>query len=498
MPTEDWTELRRIEWEYLAAQIQIENLSESLLIIPRPDLITVKRNEEYGVDVLMEGENASTSLPMPQNDIRPGEFLSGADIHGNPVGDYTGTKISLANLYQGSRSIRGDGKFSMGGMLDTVSCEYPNEGPIHKVIEYCVSGPKIRIFPRTTEKDFEATSKVDRPLSESAVPDFWSYKVPVKTGQSNRDSIYLSNKHFEVLCAKVQNGFVPKWLCATGVHFGPQKESQDPEYRAKVLEALSFAFGRRLVSVGHSFFNSGHYPLLQFARHPYSHNLKAECAHQSYVPTHLEANYSQNIETTTAIAAGLYLDNREKYSLNDVLWNTWIARGFPWGMNLVAYSGALESLAKTWLTANPDRGVYIPKDEFNNKLSVIFSEIEKTLPNTDNWKIILNKLKGVNSIGSADRLKKFIQALGLPIGDVEKNIFAARNRFAHGGNFASTHTVFLSNATKAYETLINRVLLGVLGYKGKYVDYSTYGFPMRELSQPLGGPEGDGKLNLPK
>lgn len=69
----------------------------------------------------------------------------------------------------------------------------------------------------------------------------------------------------------------------------------------------------------------------------------------------------------------------------------------------------------------------------------------------------------------------------------------AGNKGAHGGSFSPQQHQALSNITHAYESLLHRVLLLLLGWKGAYIDYSTHGFPRRELLKPLGGPADDGK-----
>jgi len=42
--------------------------------------------------------------------------------------------------------------------------------------------------------------------------------------------------------------------------------------------------------------------------------------------------------------------------------------------------------------------------------------------------------------------------------------------------------------------LLNRLLLKLLEYDGIYVDYSTDSFPVRNINEPLGGPNNDRKI----
>lgn len=494
----DISGVRHIEWEYLSVKAEVANLSPSPNIIPHPDRATIARNDDYGFDFTMEGDGAPFMSPSPHANVRSGELLSGEDITATPSSIPKSAKITLHSVHAGSRSICGDGKFTIQGILSGITCERNNPESVRRVIEYCVSGPDLDFSTQSTAREFSTTSTVTRTVSESPTPDFWAYKFPLQHRSMSRDSFYVANSSFEVLAARAPENLAPKWLKPISIQFGPQPLATDADYRARVLESLSFALGRRLISIGHTFLDKDHYPIKQKSVRPYSDNLKHECAARSIAPCHKEWDHGSFSEARISQIAELYLKARSNLSLNDVLWDVWIARSFPWGMNLVAYSGALEQLAKAWLSTDENRGAYVPHEEYKQNIGVAILELIKTLPNSDSWKPIANKLKNANSIGSADRVKKFLDGIHLPIGEVEKNVLIARNRFAHGGASASFgKEIFLSVTTKAYETLISRAILKTIGYSGTYVDYSTYEFPERDLDQPLGGPEGDGKLPLP-
>ena len=44
----------------------------------------------------------------------------------------------------------------------------------------------------------------------------------------------------------------------------------------------------------------------------------------------------------------------------------------------------------------------------------------------------------------------------------------------------------------ALHSLFNRLVLRITEASDFYIDYSTYGYPVRDINDPLGGPEGDG------
>jgi hypothetical protein len=104
-----------------------------------------------------------------------------------------------------------------------------------------------------------------------------------------------------------------------------------------------------------------------------------------------------------------------------------------------------------------------------------------------------NKLDGLNQKSSNMKYKNFFDSLSLTIGDVEEKALRERNNPAHGFHYKESQYQDLMLTTNALYTLFNRLLLSITKASDCYIDYSTYGFPVRDLKDPLGGPEGDGK-----
>ena len=82
----------------------------------------------------------------------------------------------------------------------------------------------------------------------------------------------------------------------------------------------------------------------------------------------------------------------------------------------------------------------------------------------------------------------FFDGIDLPIGDLENKAIGARNFAAHGSiNESKTSILEQHKLAMAYETLISRVILKLIGYSGNYVDYGTLGYPERDINCPVGG-----------
>jgi hypothetical protein len=502
MGNKDFSQLRGVEWECLQSPAKVVDLSKTTYLLPQPESLTVRRDADYSLSFVAEGTGAKLGAPYGPAAFRPGEITSGESVKGVFSGPRT--PIDLEGVSSGPRQIRGDGVFSIEGVVYSVRCEWQQVAP-HRIVEYCASGPRLGFHTKGTSRDFGSNTKVERQVPESQTPDFWSYQIPGMGAHSGWDSFYIRNKYFEVFCTSVDKEIAPEWLAPISIQFGPDAQAFDKKYRREVLEALSFALGRRLIIVGHTTFDAASNPIEQFAVAPYSENIRKECEHATLAPCHREWETGSFSETTVAQLAEAYLTNRGSLHLDEVIFNWWIARSLPLGMNIVAYTGALEALAAAWLAADPNRSAYIPKDEFKAKVAPAIDVIEKQqsvalpagAPLPAPWKAVIGKLRNANSVGAADRVRKFLEAVNLPTAGVEKVLLNSRNKYAHGGVLSGKEVEFLVLVRRCFETFLNRVMLKAIGSAVEYIDYSTLDFPKRRIDDPLGGPDGKQKLDEP-
>ena len=85
-------------------------------------------------------------------------------------------------------------------------------------------------------------------------------------------------------------------------------------------------------------------------------------------------------------------------------------------------------------------------------------------------------------------MKDFFEELGLNIDAAEKKAIKARNKMIHSRVTASGQEQIkdLVRLSFAYRTLFHRVMLKLLGYSGKYIDYATEGLPERTVEEAVG------------
>jgi hypothetical protein len=78
--------------------------------------------------------------------------------------------------------------------------------------------------------------------------------------------------------------------------------------------------------------------------------------------------------------------------------------------------------------------------------------------------------------------------LGLDIGTLERKAISTRNKMIHSTITTNGQEQLeeLIRLSFAYRTLFHRVILRILDYSGKYIDYATEGLPERAVEEAIG------------
>ena len=87
----------------------------------------------------------------------------------------------------------------------------------------------------------------------------------------------------------------------------------------------------------------------------------------------------------------------------------------------------------------------------------------------------MNRLRNAFTLVVTDRFKFFFDKINLDLDTNEWNAIKARNKSAHGGSIIiidqeKRRDMILCGF--AYETIIHKILLRLLKYSGRYIDYS--------------------------
>ena len=95
-------------------------------------------------------------------------------------------------------------------------------------------------------------------------------------------------------------------------------------------------------------------------------------------------------------------------------------------------------------------------------------------------------IEGMNRMAVNEQLTHFFKGLNMTIGDAEKKALRARNFSAHGSFGDNTDYQEQYMISQVYECILVRVILKLLKYDGKYIDYGTLGYPEKNIDCPIG------------
>jgi hypothetical protein len=495
-------DLQAIEADLLFSPMLVEKIQPLPSLSPNPSEILIRRDKDFEIEIELRGQ------------LAPGEILRDREIR---LGTVSEGESTVGKSAEGERIVRLNGIRSTGRPISTGDREFKDIGSVFRVTEEYQSGLSphsviMHLLGRPSGMFWGGSKRTSRngeiQLCRSGYEELGKLKT-IKFphsgghGEENRSDCFLvKSPHGVVLYSKGAGNELSRRFQPSYLHFISGKAIEEENARHDFLEAFSFAFGKRFVEIGHTELDESVAFIRRSSRSPYSYNLKREVLASELPPTAIHTDRFENDidENKISNLVNLYLDAQTGMNLSEVMWRIWIARAMPLGQQLVSYAAALETLMGSWFSKpeNESRTVYVAKAAFKDKTGDFLAELRKatfrTEDETADWKKIISQLESANRLSIADRFKHFMSSLQLQVGEVEMELWAARNLFAHGNDIRDIDAKRLVVLRRCYEALLNRCILRIIGFNGVYRDYSCMDFPARALETALAGPDGTGKI----
>jgi hypothetical protein len=354
---------------------------------------------------------------------------------------------------------------------------------------WCLNGPE-RDFPYSMGTSRKRVVRYER--SRHGFPDH--VHTHTRNKGDTRDAVMLPPPvcgTAPAVLATVPNGLpIDYALRPVAIEFLLTASGKAPVWEEiePYLAAVSFVIGRRLIPVGFTLFNNKSWPSLHELCSAWSIDLGAECKRSGAPPVHISHN-------ALSCLIPRFVDRVVELKLIDAMWLVWLAQSVPLEVSLPILASALECMKIAWFksTKTKSGGRYMPAADWDSVSGEAIKVLHDALEGRPYADRIERKVQGVNNRSGNESFEHFFEELELPFGEVELSAIRARNKAAHGGSFSPSEGDALYDTASAYRSLVYRVMLALLEWEGDYVDYSTYGFPSRQLKEKLGGPAGDGK-----
>lgn len=454
--------------------------------------LELRRSSTWGLEVLGLGK-ASRSTPVPRSRARPGELvepvtLNGADasgsfrvelrevyindVHSVDGGPLTVTMSAQAGRIEFGSTVEGSGTcfvWCLNGPRDISPLHYTEREQVDRY---------VRRRPGEADRVFEANEHDGFTLDFLCLPGFGG---PCK----------------QVALNWIDEKVAPSQIRPMSLEFQLADSATTPTWDDidLYIAAISFVLGRQLIPVGFTIFDASVNPRVHEVRAAWSPNLESELQHASVSPVPLGGAPSPAKESAIGTLVMALQREADTFGLVDALSRLRLAKVGVMEAAIPNLAAALEGIMSTWFKSSKtkSKGKYLDDAAWSAALDAPLAALNTNLRAHSSAERIIRRVKAANHFGVNERFEQFFAELGLRVGDVEQDAIRARNKAAHGGTYERSAYRQLLNRTNAYRTLLHRTILKIIGWTGEYTDYSTYGYPVRPLDAPLGGPEGGGK-----
>jgi hypothetical protein len=314
----------------------------------------------------------------------------------------------------------------------------------------------------------------------------------------------FSNQKMSLIVGDIIDDIAPKRYKPGFLEFDNLNSNCLPSEDTKqtILSALSFALGRQLVSVGGTSLAKDGDRIGFTSREIH---LLGENAYKqpNKPPTSLglvQQEWCLDERKISRIISAV-ATKMETINIEYPLFLIWLGLTSPLDVQAAHLGAAIESLRDSYCTVENELStLLVPKGTWKTKIrkplidafDKIITSLDKGSIDNTGQEILRRKLKDLNKKSSNMQYEEFFDLLPLKVGKVELQALRERNRPAHGHRYKPSEYHKLSMTINALYSLFNRLVLKMTNASDCYIDYSTYGYPVRDIDHPLGGPEGDG------
>jgi hypothetical protein len=475
-----------LEWEILREPLIITNISPQKELPELKKRLEIKRGNDYKLLAILYFKDSSFTGNLRHSSNIAGSFHKGFDINCY----YFASVCTLESCVLGKTTLRMGQEDSE--QLDTSAINFQklriksnSEEEGTHLVEWYLNGPTSHVFHGATERKVTRNYIRERVFSKEKID---SIDISKDSSSFGVDFLKIRIDDLQFLITKVPQGIGPVWSSNIGIEYR-QTWGRIPDYfeREKIYEFCSFIFGRQLLPVGYTIYDKNEKVLESYAENP-SGNAKSFCLNQYDLPPvrlfPVSTVGHDNAENIIEKLFPSYLELREPLCLKEALWNYWVSRDTPVGINLPILASAVESIINGWFkyTKSKSKGVFMPKNDFELLLKDEIESVTKKLRTIANGDKIVEKMLKAYELGIMERYRVFFEEINLAVNNPDWDAIRERHKFVHGhALFDDVDWECVIQHVRTLETLLNKILLKLLGYSGTFIDRSVIGWNDQQL-----------------
>jgi len=429
--------------------------------------------------------------------LRPGEFLPylGDTVGNTEFGELV--RLKGVSIHSSNSNKPSEQKVFINAEVNEVEV-INGEAPITTHVEWIVNFSLPYTFSRVTTREQYDTFTRQRSNREKIERN--SIRKENMSSDNFCCDCTVEGKNWSLVVGKVTEKVSDPETLPGFIEFSDINNCLPSENTKQIiLASLSFTIGRQVVSAGSTSLAEGGDRV--------SYTVKKVCLlgqentykQRSMPPTPLDHTLQKSFVDDNKVSSIVNAVAAKMKDLNMEypLFLLWLGQVSPLDVRAAHLGAAIESLRDSYYNLET---TLLPKNVWKTAIKApllktfddVTANLDEATKESAAINILRNKLGNLNDKSSNMKYEEFFDLISLNIGKVEKAALRERNRPAHGSRYSSNQYPGLAMTTNALYTLFNRIVLKLTNAADCYIDYSTYGYPVRDIDHPLGGPEGDG------
>lgn len=346
-----------IDWEHFEFPIQITNLifTNTLYKLPSDCVIEVRRDEQYKLIAFISGVISDISKIRDEFGNVAGTFPEEELIQGTDANRLWRFELSGCIVDQPGGPINpmdGSLRFTSQVHFNTLKRLpfYPPPVMSGKGVRYewFLAGRFQVNWPKGTDRKVrKETSKIRKGIDES------TSHTSSEALSSGKDYLVIDSAGLKCIVAEVPKELGPKWAKCICIEYREAFGIPTDEIREGISELVSFVLGTHLLYIGATTLMDNYF-LGQEAHSPWGSDIQATCKAPTFPPVRLNIHYDWgHVELLINRLLPAYLEKVDSLQLRGALWNYWVARQLPSGVDLPLFSSAIEAIVARVLKTTP-------------------------------------------------------------------------------------------------------------------------------------------------
>lgn len=272
----------------------------------------------------------------------------------------------------------------------------------------------------------------------------------------------------------------------------------DEDVRRRIRTSLSYSLGMYLVYLGHTVFCEK-WEMISF-KAVSAYSLDKKVFNNPIMPpapigTQIPAGMATNLLNPTSLSrmvSAIY-SKYDELQFGDLNWAYWHAVCAVPHIAAAHFGAAIESLQRAYLKSHPgsiDQRLITDKGALKSLKDGMLAVISQAGIDDDTRKVLENKISNLNQTPWPIITKRFLEHIGIELGEAELGALRHRNFAAHGSTGDAESPLDTIRSFQLLRLTFNRILLRVTGASASYYDYCSYdsrtqSFPDRVLREPV-------------